>query len=165
MFKYCAYGLLLLFLYILQTTPGLLEVLGIKPFFIVPAVICIAMYEGEFVGGLFGAYGGLLCDLGSYTIFGFYSILLLIICTATGLAIIYLMKQNRLNAIIIGGGAMLALGILEHFFYYTMWGYEGVWLLLLTKMIPRVIYSLLFVPFYYWLFGRLREYFASKFSA
>lgn len=56
--KYCSYVLILLALYVLQTTPGFLSVFGIKPNLVIPAVVCIAMVEGEFVGGLLGALGG-----------------------------------------------------------------------------------------------------------
>lgn len=69
--KYCSYVLILLALYVLQTTPGFLSVFGIKPNLVIPAVVCIAMVEGEFVGGLLGALGGWLLDLGAFSVFGF----------------------------------------------------------------------------------------------
>lgn len=160
--KYLSYALFLLLLFVLQTTPDFLTLMGIKPMLIMPAVVCIAMYEGEFVGGLFGALGGMLCDLASYTIFGFHAIFLLIICTGVGLAIIYLMKLNPLNAFLLCGGVMLVMGILEQFFYFSMWGYAGASTLIWAKMLPKIIYSLPFIPLFYWLFGRGRDFFASK---
>ena len=69
--KYAAYAMILLVLYVLQTTPGLFVVYGAKPMLVVPAAIAIAMHEGELVGGLFGALAGLLCDMGSSMLFGF----------------------------------------------------------------------------------------------
>ena len=54
--------------YIIQTTPGLFEFFGIKPILVLPACICIAVFEGEFAGGLFGFFAGLLCDSASETV-------------------------------------------------------------------------------------------------
>ena len=45
--KYMVYAVGLLVLFLLQTTPSFLQVLGVKPQLIVPAVVVIAMYEGE----------------------------------------------------------------------------------------------------------------------
>ncbi len=160
--KYCCYALFLTGLYVIQTTPHFLEISGVKPGLIVPAVICIAMYEGEFAGGLLGAYGGMLCDLGSYTIFGFHAILLLILATATGLGIIYFIKNNRLNAIFLCGGALALLNFLNYFFYFGIWDYENAWMLLVTSYLPAVLCSILFVPLFYWLFGWSNQYFESK---
>ena len=84
-----------------------MSVFGIKPNLVIPAVVCIAMVEGEFVGGLLGALGGMLLDLGAFSVFGFYSIQLLVICVAIGLLVIYLMKNNLLSAAILFGGTAL----------------------------------------------------------
>lgn len=85
-------------LLLFKPTPGFLSVFGIKPNLVIPAVVCIAMVEGEFVGGLLGALGGMLLDLGAFSVFGFYSIQLLVICVAIGLLVIYLMKNNLLSS-------------------------------------------------------------------
>ena len=53
--KYLLYAGLVLLCYILQNTPGFLEIFGVKPFLVIPAVLAIAMFEGEFVGALYGA--------------------------------------------------------------------------------------------------------------
>ena len=63
----------------------------------------------EFVGGLLGALGGMLLDLGAFSVFGFYSIQLLVICGPIGLLVIYLMKNNLLSAAILCGGRPLGI--------------------------------------------------------
>ena len=50
--KYCTLTVLFLLIYVLQSTPGLFSVLGVKPVLLIPAAITLAMYEGEFSGGL-----------------------------------------------------------------------------------------------------------------
>jgi cell shape-determining protein MreD len=84
---------------VLQSTPGFLSVFGIKPNLLIGSAICLAMFEGEFVGGLYGALAGMLLDLGSSRIFGFYSILLFIFCIGAGLAVIYLLHLTWINAL------------------------------------------------------------------
>ena len=72
--KMSIYGLTLLLLYILQTTPGFLTFWGIKPLLVLPLAVSIAMMEGELVGGLFGLAAGILCDTSGITIFGINSL-------------------------------------------------------------------------------------------
>lgn len=153
--KYMTYILLLFFFYVLQTTPHLFEIQGIKPNLVIPIVICIAMLEGEFISGLFGALGGMLCDLSAFSAFGFYAILLLIACTVTGLLVIYLMKNTLTNAVVLSTAALLTIFLLDFFFMFGLWGYEGNSRILLTQTLPCVIYSALTAPLFYLLFSKL----------
>ena len=66
--KFSVYALIVFSAYIIQTTPGLFDFYGIKPILVLPACICIAVFEGEFAGGLFGFFFGLFCDSTSETV-------------------------------------------------------------------------------------------------
>ena len=44
--KHLIYCFGLIFCYVLQTTPGFLQIFGVKPFLVIPAVIAIDMQEG-----------------------------------------------------------------------------------------------------------------------
>ena len=46
--KFATYIVVMVLLYILQTTPGFLTVFGVKPNFVIPAAICIAFLEVVF---------------------------------------------------------------------------------------------------------------------
>ena len=61
--KWGIYGLLLLAAAVLQTTPGLLNIGSVKPVFILPVCLAVALCEGPYAGALFGAVGGLVWDL------------------------------------------------------------------------------------------------------
>ena len=98
--KHLIYCFGLIFCYVLQTTPGFLQIFGVKPFLVIPAVIAIAMQEGEFTGALYGALGGMLCDMGANTFYGFYTLTLFLYGAAVGLALIYLMKNDRKTAVL-----------------------------------------------------------------
>ena len=64
--KFSVYALIVFSAYIIQTTPGLFDFYGIKPILVLPACICIAVFEGEFAGGLFGFFAGLLCGASAF---------------------------------------------------------------------------------------------------
>ena len=53
--KWSSYVLLIIIAYVLQTTTSLFVIFGVKPLLLVPLAVCIAMFEGEFAGAIFGA--------------------------------------------------------------------------------------------------------------
>ncbi|WP_195276682.1 hypothetical protein [Anaerotruncus rubiinfantis] len=160
--KYISYIALITILFVLQTTPGFLAIFGIKPNFVVPAAVCIAMMEDEFIGGLYGAFAGVLCDLGGFTLFGFNAILIMAGCVAVGLLSIYLLRMSAINFVLLVAGVLLARGLLDYLLNFYMWGYEGVWRVLCYRILPGVIYSAAAAPLCYWLFTRMRGYFEAR---
>ena len=160
--KHVLLVLLLVCAFVLQTTPRLFEIYGVKPNLLVPMAVCIAMYEGDFSGGVYGALAGLLCDLASFTLFGFNGLILLLCGTAVGLLEIYWIRQKLSNALLCAGGALLLRAFLEYFFYFQVWGYDDVGWLLLRQTLPTVLYSMVPVPLFYRLFGRFKQYFDEK---
>ena len=160
--KYTLYFFLLLFLYVIQTTPGLLAIGPNKPLLVLGAVVCLAMKEKELVGGIYGAVGGMLCDLSAFSYYGFYSISFLLIGAAVGLVVTFLVRDKLSNGVILVLGAMALVKLLEYFFSYGIWGYDPTGRIFWTRILPTVIYSTLWTPLWYWLFGRLWEYFARR---
>ncbi len=150
-FKYTLYALILLLFYILQTTPGVLELAGVKPMLVIPAALTIAMVEGEFVGGVYGALAGLLCDLGGSVLFGFNGLLLSLFCIGAGLLVIYLMHCNTGGALLFVTVTMLVRGGVEYLFSYRMWGYENVWKIFALHILPMSLYTILVTPLLFWL--------------
>ena len=153
--KYFVYALIVFAAYILQTTPGFFDFYGIKPILVLPACICIAVYEGEFAGGLFGFFFGIFCDSTSETILGFNALLFLLICVATGLATIYLFRRSTLNILLICLGAVFLRSVLEYFFGFILFGYENLTPFFYTEIAPQVVFSsVFFLPialFFEWL--------------
>lgn len=60
--KYVTYSLLMLVLYVLQSTPQLFSIAGIKPILVFPFAVAVAMFDKQLAGGLFGLFAGILCD-------------------------------------------------------------------------------------------------------
>lgn len=160
--KNVIYTLLMLCCYILQETPGLLEFFGVRPMLIIAIVVCIAMFEGEFFGGLYGLFGGILCDTAAFHFFGIASVLFLILGCGCGLLIIYLVQPNRRTAFLLTAAFSFVYGIISHYLIYGMWGYDGASMLILSKTIPCAIYTAVASVLIYMLMTRLMPRFTPE---
>ena len=152
--KYALYVLLMVILYVLQTDPNLFAIAGVKPGLVLPFAVCIAMFDSQLAGGLFGLLAGILCDTSSNVLFGFQSILYLLICTAVGLLVT--------NSLIFVGCGFAGRLLLEYFFCYAMWGYDNAYLILLQRMLPNLLYTLALTPLWFLLVRRLHRFFQEK---
>lgn len=160
--KHLFYVVALVLLYVLQSTPGLFEVFGVKPNFVISAAVCIAICEGEFIGGLYGAFTGVLCDFGAATLFGFNGMLLLVCCTAAGLVTVYLLRSTLMNYIMLTFATLALRGLLDYMLSYAMWGYEDVWMVFAYQILPAILYSTAVAPLVYWIFTHIFRSFAKR---
>jgi cell shape-determining protein MreD len=158
-YKYAAYAVLLVLLYTLQTVPGLFALHGVKPIWVVPAAIAIAMMEDEFIGGIYGAAAGLLCDLGGFSLFGFKGFFVAIFCICTGLLVIYLMHCNLRGCLLFTFLTLLTIGSLEHFFTLGMHSFDDSWRIYTYSVLPTIGYSLLITPLMYYLIRAMHRWF------
>lgn len=133
--------LAVLLAYILQETPALLAIKEVRPVLVISVVTLIAMFEGEFAGGLFGLFGGLLCDTAAAHIFGVASIFFLVLGCGCGLLVIYLIQPNEKTAFLLAGGFALVYGLVSHYLIYGLWGYEGAARLILVNTLPGALYT------------------------
>ena len=157
--KYLVYTLLMMLLYVLQSDPNLFYIGQSKPMLVLPFAVCIAMFESQPAGGLFGLLAGILCDTSAGVLFSFQSILYLAVCTAVGLLVVYFMQPSLVNSLIfVGGGLSLRL-LLEYFLYYVMWGYDNTVLILLHRMLPVLVDTLVVTPLIFWMVRGLHRRF------
>ncbi|MCL2056913.1 MAG: rod shape-determining protein MreD [Oscillospiraceae bacterium] len=147
--KHITYSALFFALYIVQATPGLFEFSGAKPIWVIPCAIALAMFEGEFLGGVYGAAAGLLCDMGSFLLFGFNGFLTCVFCIAVGLLVIYLMRCNLASCFLFCAVFMMARGGLEFFFGYGMWGYDDAGMVFFSGTLPVAVFSAAITPAVY----------------
>lgn len=103
-------------LYVLQTDPNFTLSSGTGPVLVLPFAVAVAMFDGQLAGGLFGLFAGILCDTSSSVLFGFGSILYLVICTAVGLLVLYFMQPSLTNSLIFTGSGFAVRLLLEYFF-------------------------------------------------
>ena len=145
-FKYTVYALLLLALYVIQTVPGLFVIFGVKPIWVVPAAIAIAMMEDELIGGIYGALAGLLCDLGGFALFGFKGFWISFFCICSGLLIKHLMHCNLRSCALFTLMALMVTGSMQHFFTLGIHGIEDSWSIYVYSVLPTIAYSLAITP-------------------
>ena len=152
--KHLVYMLVLVLLYVVQTTPKLFAIGGIKPIWVIPVAVVIAMQEGEFIGGLYGALAGLLCDTGSYALFGFNGLFICAACIAVGLLTIYMVQGNLLGCLAFVLAIALLRGSVDYLFAFGIWaskpGYENVWRIFLFRVIPTALYTTAVAPLIYY---------------
>lgn len=146
--KFSVYALIVFAAYIIQTTPGLFEFFGITPILVLPACICIAVFDGEFSGGLFGFFAGLFCDSTSETVFGFNALVFLVLCVLAGLSTIYIFRRSTMNVMLLCLGAVFIRSSLEFFFTFVLYGYENLSAFFYTQIAPQIVLTAIFsLPF------------------
>lgn len=145
--KWAVYILELIIIFILQNTPNLIpSFLGVQPTLLIIFAVSITMFEGESKGMWIGLIAGLLLDLGSAMVFGFYSILMTVVCFVCGILVVYLMRNNLVTAMVLAAGSTLVIGLFQWFFKFALWGDGGTWYYLYGILLPRVVYTTLLMP-------------------
>ena len=153
--KYSLYILLLCLSYVVSSSPGL----SFKPILVLPMVVCIAIYEGEFVGGLYGALAGVLLDYGAMTLFGINAMLLLVLGCAAGLISLYLLRSSVLSSLILTGAVALIQGLVSFFLLYGIWRLSGASMLLWRRFLPTALLTVITAPLYHYGVGRIHRHF------
>ena len=158
-FKHVSYCLVFILLYVIQNIPGLFVIGGVRPALVLPAAIALAMHEGEFYGGIYGAVAGLFCDMDGFLAFGFNGFITCVYCIAVGLTIIYLLRCNLFSCVLFVFIFSLIQGSLEFLFLYGMWGYADVWKIYANHTLPTVLYTTAVSPLLFYPMRRLFAFF------
>ena len=161
-FKYGVYCLLAVFLCVMQNTPGLFVVCGVKPMPVAALSVIVAMMDGELAGGLFGAYAGFLCDLYGADKVGYTALMLFVCCVAVGLAVQTFMRPVALNCALFTFLSMLVIRGISFFFVIYIRGVEDAGLFFLTSVLPLCLYTAATGLLLYPLMTRIRMVFEEK---
>lgn len=148
-FRHLFYIVVLLFLYVLQGTPRLFTLWGMKPVLVALGAICIAMTEGEFLGGVYGAFAGLLWDMTAGTLFGFHGIFLCICCTLIGLLSIHLMQVHLGNLLLFSFSTVFLIESIRFVFGDLLFQVENLGILFVQKVIFLSIWTAVFSPLFF----------------
>lgn len=149
-FRYLAYSLEILIIYILQGTPFFLpEILGGRPVLLIPVALTMAFYENEIPAMFFGLACGSLIDIGTGGNVGFYAFMLTLICFAIGNIFRDYMVINFLNGMAFCGGIITGLICLQFLFFYVFQGRIDGGLYFAQHYISRILYTILLSPVFY----------------
>jgi rod shape-determining protein MreD len=160
--KWVTYAFCLLLLVVFQMqAPFYPHFTNITPLFAIPAVVAVAMVEGETAGGLYGIAAGLCWDTGTGRVFGFNALLLMILGVMVGLFVKYLIKPSALSSILFTALFSVTHLLLTWFFFCFLAGDSDILFALLHTILPTACVTLVFsVPFYLGaraVFNRLTE--------
>ena len=149
--KWACYGLLLIGLFILQSTVADLLTIGrVQPNFLLCAFVGIAMREGEIAGGLFGLFWGFLVDTLYAHVSGFYLVLGLLFGGLIGRVTKVYLNITVVNAMIVGTITSLAYNILIFYTHYYTAGVTSSVTAFAHVILPDALYvAVMMGPFYY----------------
>lgn len=157
-----SYGIVAWLLCVLQNTPGLFAIAGIKPMLVVPFAVSVALYQKETVGGIFGMFAGLLCDFFSTYTFGYYAMALLFFCTVAGMVAQGYMRTSAMNATIFTFATILFIQLVGFFFTILLWSDSSAWTYFLQKILPMCLYTAVTTIPIYWFTGLLYDFWQKK---
>lgn len=150
-FLWIAYIVLIVVLTVFQSVPHFFEIFGVKPLFLLALIIPIAMEKGEVVGAVVGVISGLLWDMALPSPFGSYGFLFMCFCVIVGLLSRLLLQRTWFNNLFLVFACVLIIQMIDFFFNYTIFGYEGISKIFFTQHIPCVIYTTVISPVFYFL--------------
>ena len=149
-FRFIFFGLLLFLLFLLQSVPGLLpRLFGVLPIPVIPAVVCVAFFERDSGGEMFGLAAGVLMDVNSMQITGFNALFLMIAGCTCSLLVMRLIRNNLLSAAALSAAATVVYYIL-YFLLFELSRYNGeAFYYFFRYILPRMAYTALFsIPLY-----------------
>ena len=161
-YKHASYIVLVWVFYIFQTTPGFLEINGIKPIFIIPIVVAIAGYEGEFTGAAYGMLVGILWDLSSGRTIGFFGMPLTIICFFVGILVKLYLRATVINFSALSVISIFLLTSQDYIFTYFLRSSSGSSVYYLRRVVPIILYSAVFTVLLVFLVKKVFEKFNKR---
>ena len=147
--KYVLLCLMVFVLFILQGTPGFLNLFGIKPVLLIPFCINLAMLEEENYTLIVYVMAGLLFELSAGRIVGFYTIPLIIACVVCMIMVKYIFQPNYRNSMTMCFISTFMILLLDFFFSYILQGYKGVFVIFFKTVVMCSIYSTAFSVLFY----------------
>lgn len=153
----------LLVVALLQNTVGLLpSFFGIRAMPLIPAVVCVAMFERELPGMFFGVFAGLLWDCASPNGGNFHAAVLTVIAFTCGALITHIMRNNFLTALLLSAGSLILHEGCCFVKDMVIGGHLDAAYKILTFYIPSGLYSLLFTAPLYFLVRALEKRFPER---
>lgn len=144
------YGVAVLVVALMQMSPRCFpEIAFARPAPLVIFVVCVAMLEGPEVGAMIGMAAGLLWDLQSFRIFGYYGLILLFFGLVVGLLVQWLLRANFLSAMVLCIGGVITYTLVDWLICYVLFINPEMVTVLVKMYLPNALYTLLLSPLMY----------------
>lgn len=143
-------ALIVLVTFLLQTTKGFFFApFGIHACLLIPATVCVAMFEREFSGLFYGLAAGMMLEAVSPDSVCFNSVMFTLIGFTTGILITYLMRNNLVSALIFTFVFTLVYDTLYCLFFYVLDSVEITLAFYFKYYFVSVFYTTIFTPLFY----------------
>lgn len=150
--KRILFAVIILVTFLLQTTDGFFPApFGIHACILIPATVCIAMFEREFSGLFFGLASGMMLDSVSSDTVCYYSVFFTLMGFVTGMLITYLMRNNLVTALMFTSVFSLIHNSLYCLLYYLFDGADISFAFYLKYYFASAVYTALLTPIFYFL--------------
>lgn len=151
-FRYLAYSLEILLLFVLGTTPSLMpQIFGATPCLLVALALTIAVFESEVPAMIFGLVCGLLTDIGYSNSVGTFAISLTIVCFVLGFCANNFITANFYNVLLTAFVVVTALLSLHFLFTFVMAGYENAGVYYVNHYISRIVQTIICTAILYFI--------------
>lgn len=146
-----AYGISIVLLIFFQSSPdSFLTIGGISPNIVIPAVIAVAIWEGERTGAVFGLFAGLVWEIIAWRTVGFRALFLMATGCTVGLLFRVYLRPVALSALLVNIVAVFAEGFIYLVFHYCLFNSAPFFKTLAEITLPYTLYSTAFaLPLFY----------------
>ena len=162
--KYVLLTLCVFVLYILQGTPGFLQIWGVKPVLIIPFCINLAMLEEDGYTMIVYVVAGLLMELSAGRIVGLYTIPIIIACVICTILVKFVFQANYRNTVVLSFVCTFVILALDFFFSYILPGHKNAFTVFFKTVFLSSCYSVVFSVLYYKIISAIQSRF-KKFDA
>ena len=132
---------------------------------LVPLIAAIAMQETNIAAMFFGVLGGLLWDVASPSMDGYYAIMFCILAFVSSTLASFLLRRTFSACLFVTGVWLLLFGLTHWLFFVALKGIDHPGGILIRYELLSCIYSFCFAPLYYYLVSGLFGLFRKKRTA
>ncbi len=145
-FRRLSLALILLLLSVLQNTDGFFpQIFGIRALLLIPAVVCMAMYERDIWGMMLGLFAGALWDVYSSGA-SFNALFLLTAGFICGTLINTIMRNNIVTASILTFIFSSVYSVFYWLFNFVFTKLDSAFFMLWRYYLPSIVYTTALIP-------------------
>lgn len=155
-------ALMLLILAVLQNTEGFFpQIFGVRALLLIPAVVCVAMYERDIWGMFFGLFAGAIWDISSSGA-SFNALFLLTVGFICGTLINTVMRNNIVTATLLSSVFIPIYHVIYWLFHFVFTGLDSARFMFLRYYLPGIAYTLIFAPLLFIIVRSIEKYYTEE---
>ncbi len=152
--RYIVYSAEIAAAYIIQVIPGIMpELFGGKGLPLAAVAVVISVSEEELPSVVIGAVCGLLTDLSYSGGICYYGIALSVMCFLISMLYKEYIRKSLFTVLAVSGAVCTAVILVQFMLFYMAAGYPDAGSWFVRHYLSRIIYTIAFVPVFYWLNG------------